>query len=174
MPSSKTHCRSTRSFLILCGSRKRVSVGCAGVVRTSSLGVPKDRPSTDMKARRPLPEWHPKMLLFRHEVATPRARAALVVSHDFDGLLRRVPAGLLHPATGHGVRHVSGPLAPGLHCPTLPLDRGALSLTRLSRGASPCEAFPSSPALRCVTTADTFSPLPSVFAACAAMLPPPC
>lgn len=90
MPSSKTRCRSTRSFLLV-GSVWNKSFCCAGVVRTSSPGVPKDRPSTDMKARRPLPNtpsiqrW---IVCLRHEVATPRARAALAVSHDFDGLLR--------------------------------------------------------------------------------------
>jgi hypothetical protein len=45
-------------------------------------------------------------------------------------------------------------------------------LAHLSRGALPFEAFPSSPALRCVTTADTFSPLPSFHAACMLVSPP--
>jgi hypothetical protein len=98
MPSSKTRCRSTRSFLLLCGVWNK-SFCCAGVVRTSSPGVPKDRPSTDMKTCRPLPEIQllAKLKLLWHESATPRARAALVVSHDFDGLLRLVPCRSVAP-----------------------------------------------------------------------------
>lgn len=41
------------------------------------------------------------------EVATPRTRAVHAVSHSFDGLTARRFAGLLHPATDHGVRLVS-------------------------------------------------------------------
>jgi hypothetical protein len=91
MPSSKTRCRSTRSFLLL-GCIWNESFCGAGAVRTSSPGVPKDRPSTDMKTCRPLPVPLPlaRRKLLRHEGATPRARAALAVSHDFGGLLQRV------------------------------------------------------------------------------------
>jgi hypothetical protein len=35
------------------------------------------------------------------------SRSTLVVSHHFGGLLRSDSAGLLHPAAGHEVRHVS-------------------------------------------------------------------
>lgn len=80
-------------------------------------------------------------------------------------------AGLLHPATGHGIQHVSGLLALALRRPVLPRDSALQGLTRLSRDALPCEAFPSSPALHCVTTADTFSSLPSVSAVYRSVLP---
>jgi hypothetical protein len=54
----------------------------------------------------------------------------------------RHPAGLLHPATSHGVRHVSGP--------PLPFARRRQGGVFLSRGALPYEAFPSATA-RCAS-----------------------
>jgi hypothetical protein len=60
----------------------------------------KDRPSTDV----------PVCVLSRLpevRVCHTRTRSALVVLPDFGGFLRTRLAGLLHPATGHGVRLVS-------------------------------------------------------------------
>jgi hypothetical protein len=85
---------------VLCDSfaaRGTGPVCSAGFVRTSSLGVPKDRPSTDARTNRPLPETLPKMRFLRCEDATPHTRAALAVSHDFDGLLRLVPCRSVAP-----------------------------------------------------------------------------
>jgi hypothetical protein len=73
------------------------STVCTGVFWTSSPGVPKDRPSTDVKTVRPLPELRPKTSFLRRECATTRARAALAVSHDYDGLLRLVPCRSVAP-----------------------------------------------------------------------------
>jgi len=56
---------------------------------------------------RPLPVHLPKEELHRPEAATLRARSVLAVSHDLDGLPRTGLAGLLRPASGHGVRCVS-------------------------------------------------------------------
>jgi hypothetical protein len=69
----------------------------AVVVWTSSPGVTKDRPSTVPSAGRPLPVPRPRTLLLRHVDATPRARAALAVSHDFGGLLRPSPCRSVAP-----------------------------------------------------------------------------
>jgi len=64
---------------------------------------------------RPLPPGPSPRL--RRRTARSLARSVLVVPPDFDGFLRRAsirrprprrPAGLLHPAAGHGVRQVSG------------------------------------------------------------------
>ena len=113
------------------------------------------------------------MVLFRREVATPRARAALVVSHDFDGLLRLSSLQVcctLQPVMGFvtlPARPVRGSSAQRCRWSASPRMG-----SRLSRDALPCEAFPSSPALRRVTTTDTFSPLPSARAASAPVLPP--
>lgn len=65
----------------------------------------KERPSTVLHASRPLPA-EPKLDL-RHRVTKPGTRSALAFLPDFDGLLRVAAAGLLHPASGHGVRRVS-------------------------------------------------------------------
>jgi hypothetical protein len=123
---------------------------------TPLLGFIKDRPSTDKSAVRPLPGC-PKAAL-RREDANPRACSALAVPPGSDGLLRTGPAGLLHPATGHGVRHISSSLL-WLHPKMLPLLRafpnGAYTLRsfslRDSRSASPrplpsrcCARFPLS------------------------------
>jgi hypothetical protein len=89
-----------------------------------------------------------------------RARSVLVVSHHLDGCSLRCLAGLLHPATDHGVRKVS---ACRLCCPALPqlsqrpLPPYAVPLEELSSlepyrvtaaSMPPCRYVPSStPAL---------------------------
>jgi hypothetical protein len=146
----------------------------AGVVRTSSHGVPKDRPSTDIRACRPLPGLLPKMVPFRREAATPHTRAALAVSHGFDGLLRRVLCRFVAPCN----RSWGSPrfrLPPtGSPPPRVATRRRHPGFVCLSRDALPCEVFPSSPALRRVTTADTFSPLPPVLVVRPSVLPRQC
>jgi hypothetical protein len=173
MPPSKTRRRSTRSLSIPLRLAGLGPVCCAGVVRTSSLGVPKDRPSTDVKTNRPLPAALPKMRSLRREGATPHARAAPVVSHDFDGLLRLAPCRSVAPCNrswGSPRFRLARPRSP---CTALPLCSGfplhrvaavlqVRVLARLPRGALPYGAFPSTPALRRVTATDTSSPLPSV------------
>jgi len=66
-------------------------------VRTSSLGVPKDRPSAVQSALRPLQAQIPKEVHSRHEAAKPHTRAVLVVSHELDGLLRITPCRFVAP-----------------------------------------------------------------------------
>ena len=61
------------------------------------------------------------------------------------------PAGLLHPATGHGVRRVSGL--------PLPFARRLQVGARLSRGALPFEAFPSATARCASPRSASLSPL---------------
>jgi hypothetical protein len=68
-------------------------------VRTSSHRVLKDRPSTAQRVRRPLQGGLPRRSSRRHEDATPRARAALAVSHDFDGLLQPTPCRSVAPCS---------------------------------------------------------------------------
>jgi hypothetical protein len=72
----------------------------------SLMGLSKDRPFTDFRRR----------VYSRLRVATQssnrmrhiRSRSAPVVSHHFSGFLLFDLASLFHPATGHGVHHVSG------------------------------------------------------------------
>ncbi len=99
----------------------------ARAARSSSLGVVKVRPSIGISARCPLP-GPPAALasLWRHlrggdppggwslrpGAATSRTRSVPAVPPGFDGLLHLGLTGLLHPETDHGVRRVSGRLAP--------------------------------------------------------------
>lgn len=83
----------------------------------------------------------------------------------------RLPAGLLHPAHGHGVRHVSGPLSLVARRLALPRAASLPGRARHPRDAPPFEAFPSAEALRRVTATDTLAPLPSVKPRRLCMLP---
>jgi hypothetical protein len=95
-------------------------------MRASSLGVLKDHPSTDKPSRCPLPRAARDTL--RSRAASSSTRSVLAVSHDFDGLLHLGAAGLLHPAAGPGIHHVSG-------C-------ARARLGGLDRGTSPVSAEP--------------------------------
>jgi hypothetical protein len=78
------------------------------------VALPACRPSAGYLPSRPLPTPD------RRTGLTPSgrgfqpsaSRSARVDSHHLDGFLRDGPAGLLHPATGRGVRRVSEPGAP--------------------------------------------------------------
>lgn len=112
-------------------------------VRTSSLGVPKDRPSAVQGMSRPLQVQIPKEVHSRHEAAKPHTRAVLVVSHDLDGLLRITPCRFVapccrlwgsprfrvFPTSPHRCKHRLTLLVPPFPC-----------------GAGPFEVFPSSTA----------------------------
>jgi hypothetical protein len=111
-PSFKTGVHSPRdlhaSFEDMLGPRRPFSpfsthwprpVRASRSIRTSSLRVLKDRPSTARSAGRPLPEGAPRNSFLRHEDATPRVRAALVVSHDYDGLLQPTPCRFVAPCS---------------------------------------------------------------------------
>lgn len=112
-------------------------------VRTSSLGVPKDRPSAVQGVSRPLQVQIPKEVHSRHEAAKPHTRAVLVVSHDLDGLLRITPCRFVapccrlwgsprfrvFPTSPHRCKHRLTLLVPPFPC-----------------GAGPFEVFPSSTA----------------------------
>jgi hypothetical protein len=124
---SKTTCRFARSVPRL---RARRPGGPGG---TPLMGF-KDRPSADTCTVRPLP-GRPKPSLWPGG-ANLRTRSVLAVPPDSDGLLRSAPAGLLHPATGHGVRHVS--VAVASCCPKA-AGRGCYVLD----GAYPSKLFPS-------------------------------
>jgi hypothetical protein len=91
---------------------------------------------------RPLPD-EPELVL-RPGVATPRVRSALAVPPGFDGFLRSRSrpsrdislwhlAGLLRPAAGHGVRHVS----------VCAVRDPKIAPAPILDGATPFEAFPS-------------------------------
>jgi hypothetical protein len=115
----------------------------AVVVWTSSPGVAKDRPSAVPSADRPLPGLRPRTPLLRHVDATPRARAALVVSHDFGGLLRPSPC-----------RSVA-PCCRPWGSPRFELPRGCFLVFALPRiraapcvGAVPVTLHPSKPSPR--------------------------
>jgi hypothetical protein len=101
---------------------------------TPLLGFIKDRPSTDKSAVRPLPGC-PKAAL-RREDANPRACSALAVPPGSDGFLHAGPAGLLHPATGHGVRHISSSLLRALS------EDRVLCRAPSQMAHTPFEAFP--------------------------------
>ena len=80
----------------------------------------------------------------RREDTNLRACSALAVPPGSDGLLRTGLAGLLHPATGHGVRHISGSLLrphPKMLPPLRAFPNGAYTLRsfslRDSRSVSP-------------------------------------
>jgi hypothetical protein len=80
------------------GSRGPSQSGCpkaAFPVGTPLMGFIKDRPSTDINTLRPLPV-EPKPDL-RPEAATPQACSVLAVSHDSDGLRRKVPRRFVAP-----------------------------------------------------------------------------
>jgi len=99
----------------------------------------KDRPSTDIpvcvNAR--LPEVR---------VCHTRTCSALVVLPDFGGLLRTRLAGLLHPATGHGVRLVSS--RPPTFADDRPSSEAFLPFEALRRDSgSPFARSPSSASL---------------------------
>lgn len=128
------------------------------VFRTPLLGFIKDRPSADASAACPLPGG-PKAAL-RHEDANLRACSAPAVPPGSDGFLHAGPAGLLHPATGHEVRHISSSLlgpSPKKEPPHRAFPNGAYTLRsfslRDSRSASP-RPFPS----RCSSSSS--APLP--------------
>jgi hypothetical protein len=173
MSPSKTHRRSVRSLLtrFACGTRSHLL--CRRHPDFLSWG----------SQRSPLHRTHEPVVLSRNSIrrwgsfgvrTLPLTRGPplpfLTTSTVFSDWLC---AGLLHPAAGHGVHHVSASLARGTW-PRVTAWSWCPVLVQLPRGAQPFEAFPSSPALRCVTTADTLSPLLSVRAACAVVSPPSC
>jgi hypothetical protein len=84
-------------------------------------------------------------------VATLSTRSALAVPPGCDGLLLTWPAGLLHPASDHGVRPVSSRPPTSPPTPDSPLERTSW----------PFEAFPSSAGVETSDVPeDTFSPFP--------------
>jgi hypothetical protein len=172
MPSSKTRSRSTRSFQLPCSGqargrwlrRSRPDFLSWGSQR-SPLHRYENLSSSPGDSVRRCCSFGTRSLRLVRGPPLPFLTTSTVYSD-------KSPAGLLHPATGRGVRHVAGSFCPVSHSRALPLDHVARTRGHLSRDALPCEAFPSSPALRRVTTTDTFSPLLSARAACAPVLPP--
>jgi hypothetical protein len=73
--------------------------------RASSPGVFQRPPLHRPRIARPLPG----IAALRPGGATHQTRSALAVPPGFDGLRRTIRAGLLRPAAGPGVRHVSDP-----------------------------------------------------------------
>jgi hypothetical protein len=101
---------------------------------TPLLGFIKDRPSASVissvhSQMNRSPPFGSKMPISEHVPSLPFLPTPTVYSTQH-------PAGLLHPATGHGVRHVSS-LLPARRPKALNLKRAFPS------GASPYEAFPS-------------------------------
>lgn len=96
--------------------RRRISCYPARC-RAASPRFSKDHPSIDIPAG--VHSQHPWPLdpsrerggraprSLRHRAPQPFARSVLVVLHHRDGLLHQWLAGLLHPATDHGVHRVS-------------------------------------------------------------------
>jgi hypothetical protein len=82
----------------------------------------------------------------RRHPARGTARSDLVVSHHLAGFLRALVAGLLHPATGHGVHRVWR--APALTSPRTSPPFHQIS-GRLPHDERPFGAFPSSAAGPC-------------------------
>jgi hypothetical protein len=120
------------------------------------LGFPKIAPPPIQEPVVLSREPHPKMLLLRHEVATPRARAALVVSHDFDGLLQRVPCRSVAPCN----RSWGSPRCwLGCPCPTLVRCRSITS--RGSVVAFPVAPYPAKPSPRHQLCVVSPRPIPS-------------
>ena len=132
-PSGSIRCRSTLS----CWTGSKLPL----------LGIPKIAPPPSQPVR-PLPVPLPKGRLHRLEAATLRARSVLAVSHDLDGLPHTGPAGAPRrspPATGHGVRHVSG----GRRLARVVVasdDNPYLRASTVPSGAQPFGAFPSTAA----------------------------
>jgi hypothetical protein len=99
----------------------------------------KDRPSTDFPVC-----VHARFPEVR--VCHTRTCSTLVVLPDFGGLLRTRIAGLLHPATGHGVRLVSS--RPPTIAGARPSSEASLPFEALRRdGGSPVARSPSSASL---------------------------
>ena len=132
------------------GSSRSCLLVAAHVLRASSLGVLKDRPSIDMRTRCPLP--HDASVMLRSRAASSSTRSVHAVSHDFDGLLHLSVAGLLRPATDLGIHHVSGsfggrrrsgfsPRAAAFR----PIRSGSSRATRCRASTSRCWSLP----LRC-------------------------
>jgi hypothetical protein len=103
---SETRFRSLRLGLAPCFTLCRSTTVTELDSLLPLLGIPKITPPPSLLVR-PLRERLPKKVRRRREAATLRTRSVLAVSHDLDGLSRTCPAGLLHPATGPGVRHDS-------------------------------------------------------------------
>jgi hypothetical protein len=94
-------------------------------VRDRSLPSPRDLsrapPPTSTCAPAPARPAIAGVFRFGQTAASRPPRSVLAVSHRLDGFLRTSLAGLLRPATGPGVRHVSGPAlrrAEWLGCPS--------------------------------------------------------
>jgi hypothetical protein len=145
-PLSKMRFRSVRSSPSLCSRKCRNTSATSDQVWTSSLGIPKDHPSTVQSTKRPLQRQLPKKKSLRREAATPPTRAIHAVSHDHDGFLRLVPRRFVapccrpwgslrftHPPPGSLHRRERRPQGPAGGCPP--------------RSAEPFEAFPSTAAL---------------------------
>jgi hypothetical protein len=107
----------------------------------------KDRPSADSNAVRPLPE-RPRPSL-RLGGATSECVPPLSFHPTPTVYSAQHRAGLLHPATGHGVRHVSAAVYP--RC-----SKAARCDCDLPNGAHPSKLFPPWQPVR-VTTACTLS-----------------
>jgi hypothetical protein len=101
------------------------------------------RLSTDLLFLRPLPQ-RPRSLL-RQPATKPTTRSALVVSHHFDGFLRKTAVSLL--------RLTASPRFATFHRWSSPIDprasRGAFSIASPQRVFTPLEGFSSSAAAPC-------------------------
>jgi len=89
--------------------------------RTPLLGLSKDRPSVDISSARPLPVRAPRKrvsLTFGPGLPAPRLVPSLLFLSASTAFSAQCLAGLLHPATDHGVRHVSGSSTVTLPCAT--------------------------------------------------------
>jgi hypothetical protein len=120
-------------------------------VGTPLLGFIKDRPSASTDVVRPLPGG-PKPAL-RLGAATLRARSALAVTTASTVFSARHPAGLVHPASGHGVRCVSAPL------PVAPRPKAQDRSLGFPDSAPPFGAFPVAAGRGASPRLDALSPL---------------
>jgi hypothetical protein len=127
-------------------------------VWTPLVGFIKDRPSTDMSIECPLPAGSEEPA-FGPELPHSERVPSLPFLTTTTAYSTRHRAGLLHPAAGHGVRHVSV---------GTDIDPKALEGTAIPNGAHPSKLFPpQQPLLRHTAEADSpkvyaLSPLPAL------------